>query len=121
MSADYAFEGEWSPCTEAALWHFNLHPEHLFDVHARDPEGGAAGWRSAAFDVDGAAATVGFDADEDVDALAGAVARDHGLLGAGCAAGDSGCVATALALELRAARVADAAGHRCPVARFCCG
>ena len=119
VAADYAFEGEWTPCTEGALWHFNVHPEHLYDLHAGEP---STDWRALEVDVDGAAAAVAFDAGSaDAGDVAAAFARDHGLLGLGCPPGDGdgACVAAALAAALAASPRARA--PRCPVARFCCG
>ena len=34
VRAAYDLEGRWTPCEAAAAWHFNVHPEHVYDLHA---------------------------------------------------------------------------------------
>ena len=38
VEADYATEGRWSPCRPESAWHFNLHPEHMYDLHSAEPD-----------------------------------------------------------------------------------
>ena len=30
--ADYEFHGTYTACNDASLWHFNIHPEHMYDL-----------------------------------------------------------------------------------------
>jgi hypothetical protein len=32
VRADYEFEGKYTGCHDDALWHFNIHPEHMYDL-----------------------------------------------------------------------------------------
>ena len=33
VRADYEFEGLYTACHDDALWHFNIHPEHMYDLY----------------------------------------------------------------------------------------
>mmetsp|Transcript_40951 Transcript_40951/g.82628 ORF Transcript_40951/g.82628 Transcript_40951/m.82628 type:complete len:475 (-) Transcript_40951:406-1830(-) len=33
IDADYEFEGKYTRCHNEALWHFNIHPEHMYDLY----------------------------------------------------------------------------------------
>lgn len=120
VPADYAFEGRWTACSADAFWHFNLHPEHMYDLDLAEP---GRSWRRAAFDVDGAAVAVDFDDAENVSAVARDLAVDHVLLGIGCPKFDAGCVADSLAPALAAAptMVAEDQCATIPDGLFCCG
>lgn len=121
VEADYAIEGRWSPCTSSSAWHFNVHPEHMYDLHASEPD---VTWYEYGFEVDGGRVRLGWDAAEDLERFASQVAADHGLVGEGChgAAADA-CAGSMLASALRAAPVAAAADRcsRVPGGVFCCG
>jgi len=32
VAADYEFHGSYTTCHDAALWNFNIHPEHMYDL-----------------------------------------------------------------------------------------
>ena len=32
ISADYDLEGTYTRCRNTSHWHFNLHPEHMYDL-----------------------------------------------------------------------------------------
>ena len=121
VEADYATEGRWSPCRPASAWHFNLHPEHMYDLHSAEPD---VTWFEYGFEVDGGRVLLGWDDREDLDAFASLVASDHGLVGEGChgAAADT-CAGGRLAAALRAAPVVSSADRcsRVPEGVFCCG
>ena len=72
VEADYATEGRWSPCRPESAWHFNLHPEHMYDLHSAEPD---VTWREYGFEVDGGRVLLGWDDREDLDAFASLVAR----------------------------------------------
>ena len=33
VQADYDFHGTYTKCRDDALWHFNIHPEHMYDLY----------------------------------------------------------------------------------------
>ena len=33
VSVDYEFEGLYTQCHDGSVWHFNVHPEHMYDVY----------------------------------------------------------------------------------------
>jgi hypothetical protein len=33
ISADYDLEGTYTRCRNTSHWHFNLHPEHMYDLY----------------------------------------------------------------------------------------
>ena len=37
VEADYATEEGGPPVRPASAWHFNLHPEHMYDLHSAGP------------------------------------------------------------------------------------
>ena len=121
VRADYAVEGAWTPCSEDAAWHFNIHPEHMYDLDLAEA---GVDRRRLEIDVDGSRVAVDFDAGRaDVSRLAFDLAVDHGLVGAGCPPDDAPCVAATLAGTLFNAPRAPWT-RRCaaiPDALFCCG
>ena len=121
VEADYATEGRWSPCRPESAWHFNLHPEHMYDLHSAEPD---VSWYEYGFEVDGGRVLLGWDDREDLDAFASSVAADHGLVGEGCHGdGSDTCAGSMLASALRAAPVVSSADRcsRVPEGVFCCG
>jgi len=121
VAADYATEGRWSPCRPESAWHFNLHPEHMYDLHSAEPD---VTWYEYGFEVDGGRVLLGWDDEEDLDAFASVVASDHGLVGEGCHGdGSDTCAGGRLASALRAAPVVSSPDRcsRVPEGVFCCG
>ena len=43
VAVDYELEGQWTRCRDDAVWHFNIHPEHMYDLWAGEPE---TDWRT---------------------------------------------------------------------------
>lgn len=33
VKVDYEFEGTYTACNDDSFWHFNIHPEHMYDLH----------------------------------------------------------------------------------------
>lgn len=115
VPADYELEGKWTSCTDTALWHFNIHFEHMYDL-AHD---------GLSLDVELDHATLALHADhpDNVTVAAAAFVAAHGpIAGAGCPRGDDPCLVGRLASSLLSS------GHprsppcsRIPDRTFCCG
>ncbi|KAJ1451316.1 galactosyltransferase-domain-containing protein [Pelagophyceae sp. CCMP2097] len=123
IPTDYELEGRWTSCSDGALWHFNLHAEHMRDIHAPvskralQVELGAAGVVTVAVDA---------GADHDVAARCQVAAatfyENHGPLGGGgCDSGDAECVVAFLAKALAAQPVEVSQCAGVPGRVFCCG
>lgn len=124
VKTDYEFEGQWTPCSDDALWHFNIHFEHMYELHLAEP----TTTRSAvevAIDDDVLLVEVDPEVD-DISHVSRAFAAAHdSLAGAGCIGDDSACLAGGLERALREARPSAASDRsRCghlPFGVFCCG
>ena len=33
VPVDYEFHGLYTKCRDSSMWHFNIHPEHMYDLH----------------------------------------------------------------------------------------
>lgn len=124
IHADYELEGLWTRCSDAALWHFNIHHEHMHDLHFAEPTTDTS---SVQVTLDGSTLNLEFDRQiDDVSALAQQFANSHAsLTGAGCSNGDSACLASKLERAMRSApamnKVSTSQCSRIPDRVFCCG
>mmetsp|Transcript_13665 Transcript_13665/g.16522 ORF Transcript_13665/g.16522 Transcript_13665/m.16522 type:complete len:212 (-) Transcript_13665:59-694(-) len=78
IPTDYELEGKWATCSDNAIWHFNIHPEHMYHLHLAE---NTTRTRSLDLEIDGNTAVhIHFDADRDnLSALALAFVNDHRL------------------------------------------
>ncbi|KAJ8611969.1 hypothetical protein CTAYLR_004354 [Chrysophaeum taylorii] len=124
VPADYELEGRWTRCSDASLWHFNIHSEHMYDLHLAEP---TTQTRTVDVGVDGRSVVLEFDAHSDnLTALAYEfVSTRDTLVGAGCAPGNTTCLASRLEYALRTApsfsRDRGSPCDRIADRVFCCG
>ena len=121
VPTDYELEGLWTSCSDDSLWHFNIHPEHMYDLHLAEKDTVA---RAVDVSLDGVDVSLEFDdlAINDLQVLADDLsARYDSLRGAGCQ--DSHCLASQLQAALRHAPRTPPSSpcRRIPDRLFCCG
>lgn len=112
VPTDYEFEGRWTRCKDSSFWHFNIHYEHMYDLHSTSLDVRIGDGDHLHFDIDRSLTLA---------SIARKLLVDYpGINVQGCSGGGGGdqeeCLTTDLEVALSSGRC-----DRIPERIFCCG